>query len=884
MHLVFLVCIIPFIISAFFTPKTRSLYWANRFLPFVVTSLPPRRFLRNSSRHLIMRTSEQLPPDELPLFDLFLDSDVMDEEPSKSDFDVLPPIVLNVDNDQNLLLPEIRLDPDDTRAYDRFYGPPPRGPPGGGRGFPGGPPRGPPGPPPGFRGPQPPDHRGRPNFGGPPPRGRDDDRRPPPRGRDEERRPPPGRDRSPPPRKEAGNSDRSPGRRPPPGNRRPSDFRGRPGNDRLGRPGERPRDKSPAEGGDNRDESPARDREGDNRSRPGPPERPNARSPGPRRRQRPPSPPSRANNPSPARPRPPVPLPSNPSGEGGDDEEEESEDEEAIPIRTGPPIHTRPTPDPRPFGPPTLPQIGERPMPPITTHPLRPTPPNALATPPSMFHPPPPPFPHGHPPRPPMPHHPPGQHPPGNPHHRHHPGFPPAPPPPVPTTPSTTVQTTSQRRQDAPGKESDDESDSDAETTPKPVTTPAPVALPPPVPPPPIHHHRPHHHHPPPQPMLPPPPFQPPRAFVPPPAPPPPPPTVLVTLPPATLPPDTLNHQRGGVDASESANTVKEMGREGDSLRLVCPLKPQPETQASHIIWTTPEQMVFRHGKSGRHIVQPAGALIVHNLQSIDEGAYTCSLVHGKHIVRNGTVVVSIEDCSMSPCMNGGECEDLDGKGGAKLQCRCPEAFTGRYCETKKNIWLLLVPIIGAGIAAIAIIALIVRYWCFRKKPAKLYQPVPVGPETEVPAEVAVQPVPRKSVRASYAPMAAPRYDAAVQSQWPDQRRYSFMRHSDGAQMQAGYGPLPARTSFVAPTRTYSHAEPWRYSSGAVVQSDGVPQAHFVENPGTHGPRMGSMAQHGVQPEMQMPPTDYAPPLAPPPFVGHATGQRYLPNGQHRFS
>jgi hypothetical protein len=245
-------------------------------------------------------------------------------------------------------------------------------------------------------------------------------------------------------------------------------------------------------------------------------------------------------------------------------------------------------------------------------------------------------------------------------------------------------------------------------------------------------------------------------------------------------------------------------------------------------MWTSPENMPLRIGNSGaRHMVQPNGGLIIHSLSSVDTGEYVCSLIVDDRIVRNSTVYVSIEDCSMAPCMNGGECEDLDGKGESKMFCRCLEPYEGRYCETKKNMWLLLIPFIGSGLVVLAIIAIIVKFTCLKKRKTTL-DVVPltttVSPTTmEVQKEILVKPkklnfsnlnLPHQGVRQSQSQLRSsvvqpvqlrttpsgslPRYDVTAQygdpAYWPD-RRFSYTKFQDGVVTQTGrledYEPAP---------------------------------------------------------------------------------------------
>ena len=164
---------------------------------------------------------------------------------------------------------------------------------------------------------------------------------------------------------------------------------------------------------------------------------------------------------------------------------------------------------------------------------------------------------------------------------------------------------------------------------------------------------------------------------------------------------------------------MKEQGREGDALRLTCPSSNTGGVlpRGTHYLWTSPEGLPLRMGHTdARHTVQSNGGLIIQSLSVVDEGRYVCSLVVGHHATRNSTVYVTIEDCSMGPCLNAGECEDLDGTSGTKLLCRCVDPYKGRYCESKKNLWYLLIPFAGSGLVVLAIIAVVARFTCFTRK------------------------------------------------------------------------------------------------------------------------------------------------------------------------
>ena len=47
--------------------------------------------------------------------------------------------------------------------------------------------------------------------------------------------------------------------------------------------------------------------------------------------------------------------------------------------------------------------------------------------------------------------------------------------------------------------------------------------------------------------------------------------------------------------------------------------------------------------------------------------------------------VSDINECSNSPCLNGGTCKDLINK----FHCSCVRGFTGKTCETGKMLCLV---------------------------------------------------------------------------------------------------------------------------------------------------------------------------------------------------
>lgn len=198
--------------------------------------------------------------------------------------------------------------------------------------------------------------------------------------------------------------------------------------------------------------------------------------------------------------------------------------------------------------------------------------------------------------------------------------------------------------------------------------------------------------------------------------------------------------------------------------------------------------MELKAGHTGaRHLIQPDGALIIHQLTSVDRGAYKCSFIINGKAMKNGTVLVSIEDCSTSPCMNGGVCEDLASKTKSKLFCRCPDAYEGRYCENKKNLWILLVPFVGSAVVLLAIIAVIVRFTCFKKKKPlemtseesqRLLSTEGDAGQKRPPSLVKPLP-PLRTTPSGHLPF----YDVQTQSgdpaYWPD-KRFSYEKFQDG--------------------------------------------------------------------------------------------------------
>ncbi|OQV21023.1 hypothetical protein BV898_05096 [Hypsibius exemplaris] len=301
---------------------------------------------------------------------------------------------------------------------------------------------------------------------------------------------------------------------------------------------------------------------------------------------------------------------------------------------------------------------------------------------------------------------------------------------------------------------------------------------------------------------------------------------------------------------SEKVGVMREQGREGETLRLTCPSTSGPGNfpKGTHFMWTSPEKLPLKMGDSGpRHTVQPNGGLIIQSLSRVDEGKYICSLVVGKEIIRNGTVLVTIEDCSMAPCLNGGECEDLDGKDGSKLFCRCLETYKGRYCETKKNLWLLLIPFVGSGVVVLALITVVARYTCFKKtnaaaavpgalsKPSKLLkgpsngelsgrrtlQPRRVSPPEQQTCLVPpYRPTPQlRTTPSGY----LPRYDVQAQygepAYWPD-RRFSYAKFQDGVVTQTGYPEDYDQVPLLPPGQQWQYAEQDTQTVPEFVQSD----------------------------------------------------------------